>query len=244
MHLQNVYQCTSELLPPLTKGKPLTYADMKGKLQAPMCDLPLYGCHFGYTALTGFSKAAAYIAVHKDVLVNSYTDVDGLKGNIDLPTESLIENFVKLKTTSGPETCITYNPLRVGSPIKFSVPEYLLLMITYAITYDSGRGFSHFDMTDAVAAIAEDNMFDMTTEQKVVERCDTKKVLAVLNEVDFDYERKYKINPTLYCGVGDDSESLMAIGYIATAFLAHGVINSEEANNLVSKPSATNGVHK
>lgn len=224
MHLQTLYQCTPERVMPDIKSKDwLSYGEMIKKLEAPVCDLPVYGCHFGHTVTTSFSGKSSFITVHKNVMVDSYTDENDLVADINTPTDSQIKNFSKVRETSDYPLCTIYQELHLGSSMKISVKEFALLMTSYAIAYENGF-FDFRDMFEASNIMAKDNLFGLNTAQKFTEACDTHTILAILNQVDFKYERQFKLKPQINAAVDGDEESLIAIGYVANAFLTHGVI--------------------
>lgn len=224
MHLQTLYQCTPERVFPTSKCKPfLSHADMVAKLNAPVCDLPVYGCHFGHTVITSFSGVKSFITTHKNVMVDSYEDENNVVSDINTPTDTPIMNFAKIHDNAEYPICITYNPLHLGSSVGISVREFTLLMIAYALAYERGV-FDFRDVMEAAELMAKDDLFGLNTAQKVTEACDTHSIMAILNSVDFEFEKQYKMKSQISATIGQDNESLIAIGYVANAFLTHGLI--------------------
>lgn len=224
MHLQTLYQCTPDRILPITKCKPfLSYTDMLKKLEAHVCDLPVYGCHFGHTVITSFSGTKSFITIHKNVMVDSYEDENNIRADISTPTDTPIMNFAKVHDTLEYPMCTTYNPLHLGSSVGVNVREFTLLMTSYAIAYEHGF-FDFRDMIEAADLMAKDDLFGLNTAQKVTEACDTHSIIALLNGVDFDFEKKYKMKSQINASISQDNDSLIAIGYIANAMLTHGLI--------------------
>lgn len=214
MYLKTIYDGTIAR-PPLMSAKPPIKFEEIG-INTSNC----YHTNFAEAALGCLNPKKMYITVHKRILVDSYTDVDDRTADINTPTDCLIKDFCKIGDDN---MCHAYNQVKKGFATDFTIPEFVLLMTSYAGAYEDGN-FSMDNLHSAMKAIASDNLYNMTTEQKIVETCDVNKVAGILGQVDFTSECKHHISKEINVAHEQDMATLIALGYVSTALLSHGVM--------------------